>query len=90
TNTKYVGERWNISLHSCTFGPSPVDNHRYALVEDKKRRADKEVTGCFSPYPLFWWSLSPNPSDWLFPAKSFGVGWSQSALSVLCICKVRW
>ncbi|XP_055924454.1 KRAB-A domain-containing protein 2-like [Argiope bruennichi] len=51
TNTKDVGERSNISLHSCTFGPSPVyvDNHSYALVEVEKRGADKEATGCFSP-----------------------------------------
>jgi len=40
--TKYVGERSNISLRSCTFGPSPVyvDNHRYALVDVEKRGCD--------------------------------------------------
>ncbi|GFY25527.1 KRAB-A domain-containing protein 2 [Trichonephila clavipes] len=41
-HTKYVGERSNIVLQSCTFGLSPtyVDNHRYALVkgEPTKRR----------------------------------------------------
>ncbi|GFS95536.1 KRAB-A domain-containing protein 2 [Nephila pilipes] len=85
TNTKYVGERSNISIHSCTFEPSPVyvDNHRYALVEVEKRGADKEAIGCFSPNPLFWGSLPPIPGDWLFPAKSFVLVESVSFVSLM-------
>ncbi|GFW08979.1 KRAB-A domain-containing protein 2 [Trichonephila clavipes] len=44
-HTKYVGERSNIVLQSCTFGLSPMyfDNHRYALVEVEKRGAKSFV-----------------------------------------------
>ncbi|GFV62724.1 hypothetical protein TNCV_901791 [Trichonephila clavipes] len=57
THTKYVGEKSNIVLQSCTFGLSPtyVDNHRYALVEFEKSGADKKAIGCFPRTPLFCW-----------------------------------
>ncbi|KAG7188148.1 hypothetical protein KM043_013367 [Ampulex compressa] len=32
-----------------------VDNHRHALVEVQRRRADKETTGSLPPNPLFCW-----------------------------------
>lgn len=42
TQTKYIGKRSNISLHSEKFEHSSlyVDNDRYALVEVKKRGAE--------------------------------------------------
>ena len=50
-NAKYVSERYNLSLHSCAFGPSPVyvDDIQVCSGECPKERRKPQFLKC-NPY----------------------------------------